>query len=209
MAKLTLREDGVDHIRVNLTAATITGRLCVMGLGKEFTIPGIGNFLSPGLFAIWAMTGKNALIVPRNEPRIQLGKDAQKIYNDALWLGKFLQLYSNRDLLMKDANIVIHKLKRIDLPFCDYVIHRNGLKAVLPDLRPMELTQSMVKFIIDTDENKGHFSHGDFEYIEVLARMNQMLKQRKEKLRLDVQVANMMESIHQAHEALDRKVGNF
>lgn len=208
MTKMPIVSDGVDHIHVSVFGKTPIGKLCSIDFNHEFAVPGIGDFVSPAAFAYWVLTGTLVSAAKQHKFKLPpMKKEVYQEYKKILFLGKFFQMTELREILTRDSKAATGKMTRIDLPFFIYKVHASGLKEILPDQRDAETTKAMLKFIIDPDEDKGHFQHPDFDYIQVLASVNRILKQRHVKILDDMRIALQKESIHQAHEALIRREG--
>ena len=203
MAKLTLREDGVDHIHVATTGKTIVGRICAVDLQKNFTIPGIGEFLNPGLFAHMVVSGKNPMIKLAPERKV-FNQREHTLFRHSVCLAKFFQICQFSDIITQDALTAVEKKKKIDLQFCNYRFLPNGLREMRPMQFHANAAHAMVKFLVSNNQDKSHFNFEDFDYIETLAMVNRILKDRQQRVRVDMKIANIIESIHQAHESLER-----
>lgn len=111
----SFKKDGVDHIRIGLSAETQLGKMCSVEWRRRFFIPRVGEFQSPQCFANWLVTGDEAA---RHDPKYRV-KHAVRGYHKYQLYAKYYQLCSLTGRLREEMK---------SLPFAAYKIHGSGIK---------------------------------------------------------------------------------
>lgn len=111
------KEDGVDHVRVNIRAATYIGRQLSPDYCYEFFIPNVGTFTSAKCFANWLVTMDDA---KRSDSRYNVSPAVRNnpFYREAILYGKLSQLCATRPRNLE---------KLINLPFISYNVYPGGV----------------------------------------------------------------------------------
>lgn len=111
------KEDGVDHVRINVRAATYIGRQLSPDYCYEFFIPNVGTFTSAKCFANWLVTMDDA---KRSDSRYNVAPAIRnsQFYRDAIVYGKLSQLCATRPRNLE---------KLINLPFISYNVYPGGV----------------------------------------------------------------------------------
>lgn len=133
------RKDGVDHILIGGRATTEIGRLAAKDLRREFFIPYLGNFTTPGCFANWIATGDDNA---RHDFRMRVKAKNTKLFSTCILYAKYYQLAS-----------VVASLKRAHIhgiPFVSYKIHDvSGVRELDRWKEYPQLVKEMVEHLID------------------------------------------------------------
>ena len=130
------KQDGVDHVRVGVSAETTIGRLAAPEWRKRFYIPRVGDFLTPVCFVNWLSTGDEEA---RHDPKYRV-KDTVRGYHRFIMYAKFYQLCSMRNTLAKEMR---------SLPFVSYKIHQSGIKEFDRWKEYPGVVKEMIEHVLD------------------------------------------------------------
>lgn len=108
--------DGEDHIRISAFAATQLGKMLAQDWRRKFSVPHLGDFLTPACFVNWVTTGDDNA---RHNPKFRVTATI-KHYKPLLMYAKFYQLVAMKAQIAKEMK---------DLPFAMYREHpTSGVK---------------------------------------------------------------------------------